>query len=585
MHIDDFNTLADDASLSADLIIIGSGPAGLTIAREFFGTSIRVLVLESGARAENAAHSVLNTVESVGDPKTPAQLTKRAAFHAENARFWRQDEQPFGVRCRTLGGSTAAWAGKSAAFDAIDFAQRAWVPHSGWPFGRETLDPYIERAAVHLNLGPNAYDDRFWAWSGGAPPQPHFDPERLRSFFWQFARSRINHMDVIRLGDEFVRENAANVRVLTNATVTEILTDPTGGQVTGVALASLEGKRAQVVAKTCVLAASGIENPRLLLASRAARPAGLGNDHGLVGRFLMDHPGARIAHIAQADVARLLERFGFYAINHEGRSHLYMHGLALSPTLQEQEGLLNCALYLMQVHAPDDPWDALKRLMRFRSSALLSDLWAVAKSPGLMAKGLGMKAFQHRLMPKPIKDLIVNVAIRFNPNFVAREFLSRGVPHKLTGLNVDAICEQSPDPNSRITLSDRVDALGVPMARIDWRLDPKAGASLIRLAKLIEEEFPKAGLPKPILEPWVASGRVDDAAIIDMAHTVGATRMAADPREGVVDPQCQVHGVSGLFVAGGSVFPTSGHANPTLMILSLAIRLADCLKARLGASL
>ena len=56
--------------------------------------------------------------------------------------------------------------------------------------------------------------------------------------------------------------------------------------------------------------------------------------------------------------------------------------------------------------------------------------------------------------------------------------------------------------------------------------------------------------------------------------------MADDPAEGVVDRECQVHGVRGLFVAGSSVFPTSGHCNPTQMIVALAIRLADRLKLR-----
>jgi choline dehydrogenase-like flavoprotein len=96
------------------------------------------------------------------------------------------------------------------------------------------------------------------------------------------------------------------------------------------------------------------------------------------------------------------------------------------------------------------------------------------------------------------------------------------------------------------------------------------------------EQMAAAGLPAPMLESWVAEGRLADAAPIDMAHTMGTTRMALDPREGVVDANCKVHGVEGLYVAGGSVLPTSGHANPTLMIIGIAIRLADHLKAVLG---
>jgi choline dehydrogenase-like flavoprotein len=69
----------------------------------------------------------------------------------------------------------------------------------------------------------------------------------------------------------------------------------------------------------------------------------------------------------------------------------------------------------------------------------------------------------------------------------------------------------------------------------------------------------------------------------DIAHPIGTTRMADDPACGVVDAQCQVHGVNGLFVAGSSVFPTAGHANPTQMIVALAVRVADTLKERATA--
>jgi choline dehydrogenase-like flavoprotein len=80
------------------------------------------------------------------------------------------------------------------------------------------------------------------------------------------------------------------------------------------------------------------------------------------------------------------------------------------------------------------------------------------------------------------------------------------------------------------------------------------------------------------LDDWVIDERHGDGIFIDSAHTAGTTRMSDDPKQGVVDSNCRVHGVAGLYVAGASVFPTSGHANPTLMIVSLAIRLADRIK-------
>ena len=198
---------------------------------------------------------------------------------------------------------------------------------------------------------------------------------------------------------------------------------------------------------------------------------------------------------------------------------------------------------------------------------------------GLLAKGLGMKVLASNATPTALKDFIVDTAIRYNPNLVVEEFQSRGLPHKLTGLWIDAITEQRPDPDSRVTLSDRTDRLGVPLARVNWRINDDERRTIVRIAELACDAFARAGIPRPILETWAAEKRLADGVIIDMAHTLGTTRMSENPRSGVVDENCRVHGVRGLYVAGASIFPTSGHANPTLMILALAIRMADAIKA------
>ena len=193
-----------------------------------------------------------------------------------------------------------------------------------------------------------------------------------------------------------------------------------------------------------------------------------------------------------------------------------------------------------------------------------------------------MRIFASAAVPQRVKQLVIDAMIKYNPNFVVREYQSRGLPHKLTGLLIDGISEQRPDPESRITLSGETDALGVRKARVCWRIDADARRSLVRLGQLLAVEFPRIGLPAPLLEGWVAEGRPQDGVLIDMGHILGTTRMSQDPKRGVVDPSCQVHGVAGLYVAGGSVFPTSGHTNPTLMILALAIRLADRIKIDLA---
>jgi choline dehydrogenase-like flavoprotein len=481
-----------------------------------------------------------------------------------------------------LGGSSHAWAGKSAAFQHTDFARREWVPYSGWPFKLEALNPYLDRAAEVLNLGPNCYDDRLWKIMGVGPPHPQLDPSRLKSFFWQFARSRIDKLDIMRFGPEFITFDATNVRVLLNATVIRLDTNDAGTAFESLQISTIDGRRSRVRAKVAVLAASAIENPRLLLVSNRVHAKGIGNQNDIVGRFLMDHASARIGRFKLEDCQAVISRFGFYGVKHRGRVHLYMHGLVPSANLHKQERLLNCAAYMLEQRAQDDPWDALKRLLRRASDRPLSDLLAVAFSPGLLVKGVGMRALEGVAVPAGIKQFLVSAMIKQFPNFVVRQFQTRGLPHKLTGLVVDGITELPPDPDSRITISDKPDALGVPMARANWRIHENACRSLVRLGQLLAHELPRAGLPALLLEEWVSNERLEDSVIIDMGHTCGTTRMSDDPKFGVVDSNCKVHGVAGLYVAGGSVFPTSGHANPTLMILSLAIRLADRIKSDLG---
>lgn len=569
MNIQPLSVLDDGAVLAADLVIVGAGPAGLTIAAHCAGTGRRVLVLESGNEFEDADHAALNEVESIGQPVTEAQILGRTELHGTQAGFWFHEVQPYGVRCRGLGGSTLAWAGKSAPFDALDFQHRPWVPDSGWPVGHREIEPYVLRAMEELNLCPQE-------------PTGRFDAAGLRSFYWQFARSRVDRLDVMRFGAEMRARAHPGFRILLDASVTRIGLHPDGSRFTHLDVAGICGKRVRVEAGLCVLAAGGIENARLLLVSDDVHARGIANDHDNVGRYLMDHAGTRIAHVPPGQTAGFIGRFGFAGVRHQGRAHMFMHGLALSPETQEREQLLNGALYFAPQHAPDDPWDALKRLIRWRSPAMGHDLLSVARGAGLLAKGLGMKVLEHERTPRIMKDAAVNAAILLSPNYVASEFRSQGLPHKLTGLTIEGICEQAPSRISRIALSARRDRFGVPMASIDWRINDPERLTLLRLSELAGEAFARAGLPCPGFESWVAQRRIEDMAIVDMAHTLGTTRMSADTKTGVVGKDCRVHGLPNLYVAGGSVFPTGGHANPTLMMLALAIRLSDHLRVRLA---
>ena len=567
-------------ALSCDVLVVGCGAAGIAAAYGLEGSKLDVLVLESGDFEESLDAEGLNEVLVEENQWSEAQALRRNTYHAPQLEFWRHEHQGYGVRCRGIGGSTLAWAGKSAAFDALDFVERPWVPGSGWPIKLKDLEHPLERAAKLLNLHLNCYDDQLWNVIGRTPPEPRPNPAVLGSFFWQFARSNIEPMDVMRLGSELLHHPPRECRVITGATTLRVICEHQGARASGVVAADAAGRERHIHAKAIILAASTIENARILLNSNQDQPAGLGNAHDTVGRYLMDHPGAVIGHFDTPDIAQMARLYGFYSVKRPKGVGMYMRGVAPTREAQEAEGLLNCAAYMPGERSPDNPWDAAKRILKRRSSNYTADAFAILKSPGLVATGLGRIALQRSLLPDRLARFIVEQVVRFRPGFAAEEYLTDGVPHKLLGLSIEAICEQVPEASNRITLSRQTDRFGCPLPQVTWRVGETERRSLARFGQMIRAEFAKAGLPSPILDDWVMNDRLDDVAIIDMAHSCGTTRMSSDPRRGTVNADCQVHGVEGLYVAGGSVFPTSGHANPTLMIVAMAFRLTDHIRAR-----
>ena len=534
MRVDDLRALPPELDLAADLCIIGSGPAGLTIARELTGSPLQVIVIESGGLVRQAESDALDEIESVGEPRVREQ--------------WE-------LRNRIFGGSSHTWSGRCAALDTIDYQERPWVPHSGWPITAAEMVPYLDRTVAHLGLGlaGGVNGEAFWK-AAGLRPGACTDPRLLRPFFWQVSQDARTGLDFMRFGPRALVSNAPNVRALINATVTQILTHPSGTRVTGVEVSTPEGQRRRIGAATVALCAGAIENPRILLASRSASPAGLGNRHDLVGRFLMDHRRGEVGTFDPERSADIRARFANYRYKGPHGSHSFIPGLALSPTVQEAEGLLNCAVWVNEVRSPADPWDALKRLARARGEAL-SDLGIVLSNPGLLARGLKTVAIDRR-----------------------------GLPHKAVRVELQCIVEQTPNPDSRVTLGERSDRLGVPILRIDWRTSEQEQRTARRIAGLVVREFARLGWTCPVLEEWALEGSPMPMQMPHIAHPIGTTRMSRDPRRGVVDPDCQVHGVDGLYVAGSSTFPTGGHANPTQMIVALAVRLADRLKARVAVA-
>lgn len=576
--IERLNNVPNGTQIDVDVAIVGGGACGLTLARQLAGKDFRVLVLESGETEQSTDYERLNAVIAPERTWSETEREARKEFHGEITEVWTEDTQGFGVRCRGLGGSTQAWAGKSATFDPIDFEHRSWVPHTGWPISRDDLAAYQDRAGDILNLGPNRYDDSLWELIGQPPPTPGISPEAFSSFFWQFARGRVNPLDTMRFGNEFTAQPAPGVRVLLDATVVGIRTEENGTRFRGLDVSTLDGKRAKISARFGVLSAGAIENARLLLASKDENPNGLGNHHDMVGRHLTDHLMTPLGWFDAKQAEAVSKRFGFYGLRHDGRSHMYAHGLQLAVQRQREEGLLNGAVFLLEQRTHDDPFSAMARLVKRQSKFPLRDLGLILSNPVSIAKGVGLRTLESDRIPESLRRFIIEQGLRRFPNRAAREYRFRGLSHKLDGVRAHGICEQAPNPANRVTLSDRLDVLGQPIAQVEWQSGDLERQTMLRMGQLTNEAFAGAGLPAPKTPDWISDANISDAPLIDSGHTMGTTRMAKNPNQGVVDLNCQIHGVTGLFAIGGSVMPTTGHANPTLMMTALTVRLADHLK-------
>jgi choline dehydrogenase-like flavoprotein len=150
-------------------------------------------------------------------------------------------------------------------------------------------------------------------------------------------------------------------------------------------------------------------------------------------------------------------------------------------------------------------------------------------------------------------------------------------------LALKTVIETTPNPASRVTLGEERDALGMPRVRVDWRINSGDRRGLGRLYEVMRQELARLGLGRLVEDPAVDSDGWPVSFSSGMHH-MGTTRMHDDPQQGVVDANCRVHDLANLYVAGGSVFPTGGIANPTLTIVALALRLADHLKQTDGAA-
>ena len=520
----DLNQTDAPAALRVDLCLVGAGAAGLAIASEMANSSVTVAIAESGGLDFEPPTQALYDVDISGLPH-PGSM---------QGRF------------RVCGGSTTMWGGQALPLMPLDFESREWVPYSGWPISFDELHPFYQRACRFLLVDGMNFDTDLFSLLNTRPPA--FDASQLWYHFSKWSPQpslRERYLPTLR--------QSHNCTLLLHANVTQIVLDPGSQQVTHVELQALGGRATTLRAKAFVLGVGGIETARLLLANRKQRFNGIGNEHDLVGRFFQDHPSALIGSLKAPSPARaqqLLNVFHKHGLKYSARC-------TATPQWQRQHQTLNISMGTTFVQ--DDP-----------TLQHVKEIYAALR--------------QRRLGPNFAAKLLraaMHPAAALSP---AYHFLMRGrsfAPgaRMLVGLT----SEQQPNPESRILLSDKLDALGVPRANVRWKLTDLTLHTMRKFAATLQDQFTRAGIGEIELEPWLLEDSSEwTSHINDQYHHIGTTRMNDSPRAGVVDRNCQVHGLPNLFIASSSVFPTSGHSNPTLTIIALCMRLADRLKQLLA---
>ena len=534
-----------------DLCIIGSGPAGTTLACELADAGLAICILESGRLVPTPLADRLRATESEG------------VFIKE----WSRE--------RVLGGASTTWSGLSSPFDKIDFEPRSWLP-APWPFERDELIPWYRAASKRYRF------PELEAFGAGGFTRlrkkgdllPNWSALEEKVFLAADPPQRFGHEQRETL-------EARELDVWLDASVLALEAEPRTRRIARAVVRSASGRERRVEARAFVLAAGGLENARLLLLSTDLCADGLGNDRDQVGRYLMNHPKNYFGQLEFARPVRtapyffgcLWEGFAGYA------------GLRLPETTQREDGLLNSYVRL----EPLFPWT---------DSTGVEALVTIAKKSkrllALVTRRKTGEVVELRDYSETGDDSEMQNARRTGTGWWSLGWIVlKDLPRVLRYLyyrmtsaqplihaaRVRNFMEMEPDRENRVLLGAARDPHGQRIARAVHSPTDRDKRTLAAVHAALARDVEATGLGRLVTpltadrEPWP----IDQ----DASHHMGTTRMGADPATSVVDPDCKLHGADNVWVAGASVFPTGGCANPTFTLVALAIRLAAHLRTAL----
>ncbi|RYF61065.1 MAG: GMC family oxidoreductase, partial [Cytophagaceae bacterium] len=438
------NTFRPGQTLAADICIIGSGPAAISMALSLDSPQRTIILVAGGTWSETVANQDLNRgVVSTPGSHEPLEENRRRQF----------------------GGTSAAWGGRCIPLDPIDFKKRSWVPDSGWSFPYETLEPYYRKAAKLCQIGDYAFNAHTAFPHNPLEIIDGLDSAEFVSNYLERWSPPVNFAKSYRSN----LEKSRTLQILLDAHVLKMTMVAESDQIASVEVA-IGGFRISVEANTFVLAAGGIENPRLLLASHNEQfPTGLGNQHDNVGRYYMAHLSGIYAEINPANRERLLVDF-----ERDPEGVYCRRRWWIPEEAQQAHKLLNSIFFLYLSYSKEGHRDLLFSA-RLVSKGLLSIVSqnsvrnAVGKArqllPSLKEHALNMATKGLSQLPDLIRLGMKRLAKRRLP------YLLPAMNSKYWGLYFQT--EQIPNRESRVSLSaTQTDAFGMPRAEVSLAFSP-----------------------------------------------------------------------------------------------------------------
>lgn len=501
-----------DTHAICDVCVVGAGAAGLYLASRLSRDGLCVIVLEAGGAKCGSGEQV--GIEPVFSASQYRGATEGRAFG--------------------LGGTTSLWGGLLVPHSEYDLCDEASPESVTWKHIVHVVQERSSMVFSTLGLGgsPDFFSLPEVTLGRHAKLLQDCGLETVAAEFLPFRRRNLTYLSTAR--------RSRNLTVYFHAVAIKWFVKPTtigSGVMGSVEAASHRGKSLRISAKSFVVAAGALESARILLEIDRSTGERMFPRSAAIGRYLSDHLSCPIADVEYDDQRQTVNLFGPFFSRGRMRSFRFVD------TSKEPFVPRHFAHFIFDID------NAGFRLVK---DILFS----------LQARSL--PEFHASNVLNGINGLLQLAYTRF---MKSKLFIPVDTP---VHLQLDV--EQIPDMGNRVSLSEKSDRFGRPLAVVHWEVTEADYRNIQNISQRLLTKWPDRSLGFPRFVPTHVNGTPPKP--YDAYHPVGTCRMGTD-EEATVDLELRVRGTQNLYVLSTGVFPSAGTANPTFSMLCLGDLLAD----------